>query len=106
MDRPSIPLAVEHRVRAAARHRCGYCLSPQYLVMARLEIEHIVPLAKDGANDESTFGWRAPCVTGTRVTGYRRPIRLRAQLFRSSIRVPRSGASTSVGPTMACVSRA
>jgi hypothetical protein len=40
MDRHGISLATERRVRAAARHRCGYCLSPQHLVMARLEIEH------------------------------------------------------------------
>lgn len=60
MDRSSIPLAVERRVRAAARHRCGYCLSPQHLVMARLEIEHIAPLAKGGANDESNLWLACP----------------------------------------------
>jgi hypothetical protein len=29
-----------------ARDHCGYCLSPQHLVMARLEIEHIISLGK------------------------------------------------------------
>jgi AhpD family alkylhydroperoxidase len=43
MARNYIPVEVERRVRAAARNRCGYCLSPQHLVMARLEIEHIIP---------------------------------------------------------------
>jgi 5-methylcytosine-specific restriction endonuclease McrA len=55
MPREYIPVAVERRVREAARHRCGYCLSPQHLVMARLEIEHIIPLAKGGTSDESNL---------------------------------------------------
>jgi hypothetical protein len=28
MVRRAIPVDVEHRVREAARQRCGYCLSP------------------------------------------------------------------------------
>lgn len=55
-----IPVEVERRVRATARNRCGYCLSPQYLVMARLEIEHIVPLSKGGSNDESNLWLACP----------------------------------------------
>lgn len=47
-------------MREAARNRCGYCLSPQHLVMARLEIEHIIPLAKGGANDESNLWLSCP----------------------------------------------
>lgn len=43
MARAYIPVEVERRARAAARNRCSYCLSPQHLVMARLEIEHIIP---------------------------------------------------------------
>jgi hypothetical protein len=39
-------------VRAAAGHRCGYCLSPQFLIMARLEIEHIIPRSRGGTDDE------------------------------------------------------
>jgi HNH endonuclease len=50
-----IPVDVERRVREAARNRCGYCLSPQRLVMARLEIEHIIPKAKGGTSDESNL---------------------------------------------------
>jgi hypothetical protein len=44
MARSYIPLEIERRVRLTAKNRCGYCLSPQHLVMARLEIEHIVPV--------------------------------------------------------------
>jgi 5-methylcytosine-specific restriction endonuclease McrA len=54
MARTYIPVEVERRVRAAARNRCGYCLSPQHLVMARLEIEHIIPIAKHGSNKEQS----------------------------------------------------
>ena len=45
MARTYIPVEIERRVRTVARNRCGYCLSPQHLVMARLEIEHIIPIA-------------------------------------------------------------
>ncbi|MBN8591109.1 MAG: HNH endonuclease [Anaerolineae bacterium] len=37
---------------AEAHYRCGYCLSPQHLVMAALEIEHIIPLSRGGSDDE------------------------------------------------------
>lgn len=60
MARSYIPIEVERRVRAKARYRCGYCLSPQHLVMARLEIEHIIPLAKKGSNDESNLWLACP----------------------------------------------
>lgn len=51
---------VVRRVREAARNRCGYCLSPQHLVMARLEIEHIIPLSKGGSQDESNLWLACP----------------------------------------------
>jgi hypothetical protein len=51
---------LEERVRAAAQHRCGYCLSPQQLVMARLEIEHIIPLAQGGTSEESNLWLACP----------------------------------------------
>jgi hypothetical protein len=60
MGRAYIPIEIDRRVRAAAQNRCGYCLSPQHLVMARLEIEHIIPLAKGGNNDESNLWLSCP----------------------------------------------
>ena len=66
-----ISAAIDRQVREAAQHRCGYCLSPQHLLMARLEIEHIVPLAKQGGSDVLNL-WLAcpPCnrFKGDRVT--------------------------------------
>jgi hypothetical protein len=69
MGRPYISVEVDRRVRAAARNRCGYCLSPQHLVMGRLEIEHFVPLSQQGTNDESNL-WLA-CSLCNRAKGDR-----------------------------------
>jgi hypothetical protein len=55
MSRLSLPGDIIQQVRITARNRCGYCLSPQHLVMARLEIEHIAPLSKGGSNDEANL---------------------------------------------------
>ena len=60
MVRVYIPVEVERRVRAAARDRCGYCLSPQHLVLAALEIEHIIPRSKGGTNDEVNLWLSCP----------------------------------------------
>ncbi len=64
MSRFYIPVEVERRVRIAARNRCGYCLSPQHLVMARLELEHIIPISKGGSNDESNLWLACPLCNG------------------------------------------
>jgi hypothetical protein len=50
--------AVRARVRASAGDRCGDCLSPQRLVLGWLEIEHIVPQAAGGSDDEDNL-WLA-----------------------------------------------
>jgi len=64
MSRPHIPSAVDRKVRTAARNRCGYCLSPQHLVMARLEIEHILPRAHGGSDDEANLWLSCPICNG------------------------------------------
>lgn len=55
-----ISVETARRVRVDAKNRCGYCLSPQHLVMARLEIEHIIPLSKGGSNDEMNLWLSCP----------------------------------------------
>ncbi len=60
MTRPYISAEVERRVRATAQNRCGYYRSPQHLVMARLEVEHIIPLAQGGSSDESNLWLACP----------------------------------------------
>jgi hypothetical protein len=49
---------LRRRIRQQAGDRCGYCLSPQYLVMGVLEIEHIVPKAAGGSDNEENL-WLA-----------------------------------------------
>jgi hypothetical protein len=51
-------------VREAARYRCGYCLSPQHLVMARLEVEHSIPVARGGTDDETNLWLACPICNG------------------------------------------
>src|SRR5262245_23139688 len=46
------------RVRAQSGGRCGYCLSPQRLVLGWLEIEHIVPKGRGGSDEEENL-WLA-----------------------------------------------
>ncbi|HMQ52466.1 MAG TPA: HNH endonuclease signature motif containing protein [Anaerolineae bacterium] len=60
MPRPYLSAEVEQQIRQAAKHRCGYCLSPQHLVMARLEIEHIIPLAKGGSSEPDNLWLACP----------------------------------------------
>lgn len=62
--RPHIPEKVKKKVREAAGHRCGYCVSPQHLVMARLEIEHLIPLSKGGTNEELNLWLACPICNG------------------------------------------
>lgn len=60
MARRTIPEDVLARVRAAAQNWCGYCLSPQHLVMARLQIEHTIPRARGGTDDEANLWLACP----------------------------------------------
>ena len=64
MSRAYIAVEIERKVRVDAQNRCGYCLSPQKLVMARLEIEHIMPLSKGGTDDESNLWLACPICNG------------------------------------------
>src|SRR6266849_3616917 len=69
MPRSYLRVEVERRVREAAHNRCGYCLSPQALVMARLEIEHIIPISRfaaddPAADDESNLWLACPICNG------------------------------------------
>ncbi|MFN7618069.1 MAG: HNH endonuclease [Pseudanabaena sp.] len=60
MSRPYISVEIDRNVRSVAKNRCGYCLSPQKLVMARLEIEHIIPVSKGGSSEESNLWLACP----------------------------------------------
>ena len=46
------------RLRNKAGDRCGYCLNHQQYVLGPLEIDHIVPTANGGSDDEENL-WLA-----------------------------------------------
>jgi hypothetical protein len=43
-----LPEAIRQEVRQRAGNRCEYCLSHQNYVMGRLQIDHLIPIAKGG----------------------------------------------------------
>lgn len=49
---------LKKKIRLAAKNRCGYCLLPQSLNPSLLEIEHILPTAKNGTDAEENL-WLA-----------------------------------------------
>lgn len=60
MSRIRLSAAAELRLRDLARQRCGYCLSPQHLVFAPLEIEHLQPRSRGGSDDEENLWLSCP----------------------------------------------
>lgn len=55
MSPQSISSAVRRRVRTIAGNRCGYCHSSQRYVLGLLEIDHIIPKARGGSDDETNL---------------------------------------------------
>lgn len=58
MSSSQISEEVRARVRTQARNQCGYCRSLQKYVLGMLEIDHIIPKAKGGSDDEDNL-WLA-----------------------------------------------
>ena len=54
----SISDTLKEKIRDSAGYRCGYCLSAQKYVFAPLEIEHLMPTAKGGTDEEENL-WLA-----------------------------------------------
>ena len=52
--------ALRQRVAAAAYFRCGYCLTSQRIIGPLLEIDHIIPEARDGTSDEENLWLACP----------------------------------------------
>lgn len=55
MSRPKILDELYQRVREQAGNRCGYCLCSQRYVNDWLEIEHIIPRALGGGDEEENL---------------------------------------------------
>lgn len=58
MSRSYISKALRQRVAEQAKHRCGYCLTPEFITGAPLEVDHIIPEASDGPTVEDNL-WLA-----------------------------------------------
>lgn len=54
----TISRTLRQRVRQQVRERCGYCLSAQRYVFGSLEVEHLIPRALSGTDEESNL-WLA-----------------------------------------------
>ena len=46
------------KILADAHYRCGYCLTQQLAINWLLEVEHIIPTAAGGTDDEENL-WRS-----------------------------------------------
>jgi len=49
---------IQRKIRQDAKNRCGYCQLPQEILMGKLEIEHLLPLAEGGTDEEENL-WLA-----------------------------------------------
>lgn len=56
----TLPTSLRQRVAETARFRCGYCLTSQHIIGPLLEIDHIIPQAKGGTNDEENLFLACP----------------------------------------------
>lgn len=62
MKRAYISREIRRLVALDARHRCGYCLSDEFLMGMALSIEHIIPVAVGGTSARENL-WMScrPC---------------------------------------------
>lgn len=55
-----ISVKVRKRVATRAKHQCEYCRIRELIAGIPFEVEHILPEAKDGGNDESNLCYACP----------------------------------------------
>src|SRR5688572_13940125 len=51
----TVPESMKARVRQHFNNRCSYCLTVQQYYMALLEVEHIIPRVKNGADEDDNL---------------------------------------------------
>lgn len=75
---------VRARVRVEAQNRCGYCFSLQQYILGILEIDHIIPKAIGGSDDEENL-WLACSLCnnykGTQIDAFDPITKTRINLF-------------------------
>ena len=57
-DTHRIPKSLRRRVTNQAKHRCGYCLTSEFVIGAPMEIDHLVPISLGGPTEENNL-WLA-----------------------------------------------
>jgi len=60
MSTSHITAALRQRVATSARFRCGYCQTSQNVIGPLLEIDHVIPQALGGTDDESNLWLACP----------------------------------------------
>ncbi len=58
MSETYIPRGLREKVAAQAKYRCGYCLTPEAIVGAPMEVDHIIPESLGGPTEEDNL-WLA-----------------------------------------------
>ena len=51
----SLSKKLRQRIRKQGQNRCGYCQSHQQYILGKLEIDHIIPVAAGGSDDEENL---------------------------------------------------
>jgi 5-methylcytosine-specific restriction endonuclease McrA len=55
MSEERIPKALRQKITEQARHRCGYCLTSEFVVGAPMEMDHLIPFSLGGPTEESNL---------------------------------------------------
>ncbi|MDX1992047.1 MAG: HNH endonuclease signature motif containing protein [bacterium] len=58
--------AARARIRDRAKARCSYCQLPEICVYAPMEIDHIIPIAAGGTDDEANLCYACPLCNGNK----------------------------------------
>ena len=64
MAASDIPKPLREQVRTRAEHRCEYCQTSEWLSGIRCEIDHIIPLARDGPTTAENLCLACPSCNG------------------------------------------
>jgi len=55
MPKEYVPQNIRKKVSIAAQYRCEYCQTAQEISGAQMNIEHIIPLSREGSSEESNL---------------------------------------------------
>lgn len=75
---------LRQKIIKQARNRCGYCLGEQRYILVPLEIDHLLPTAKGGTDDEENLWLACPLCNaykGTKTHGVDLQTRRKVSLY-------------------------